>query len=179
MPSSSAPESPSTAVVSVRAMVAEDWPRVREIFSQGIETGQATFESTAPDWERFDTTRLPEHRLVAETAGRIMGWTAVTPVSARPVYSGVVEHSIYVAGESRGQGIGGYLLAALTESTEAAGIWTIQSSIFPENVGSLRLHEAHGFRVVGRRERIARMSHGPVAGKWQDTLLVERRSKVI
>ncbi len=179
MPSSSAPGSPSTAVVSVRTMLPADWSRVREIFTEGIETGLATFEAAAPDWERFDATRLADHRLVAEMAGRIMGWTAVTPVSSRPAYSGVVEHSIYVAAESRGQGIGGHLLAALNESTEEAGIWTIQSSIFPENVGSLRLHEAHGFRVVGRRERIARMNHGPAAGQWQDTLLVERRSKVV
>lgn len=169
----------SSSRVTIRAMRQDDWPRVQEIFTEGIATGQATFEAAAPDWAGFDATRLPEHRLVAEIAARVVGWTAVTPVSPRAAYAGVVEHSIYVAGEVRGQGVGGRLLSALAASTEAAGIWTIQSSIFPENQGSLRLHQAHGFVIVGRRERIARRSQGPAAGQWQDTLLVERRSKTV
>lgn len=157
-----------------------DWPSVREIFQEGIDTGFATFESSAPDWDSFNNSKLAEHRFVAvDSRGVILGWTAVSPVSNRAAYAGVVEHSIYVAGPARGQGVGKLLLQALATSTEAQGIWTIQSSIFPENEASLRLHQAHGFAIVGRRERIARVSTGPAAGQWRDTLLLERRSPVI
>ncbi|GAA3285321.1 N-acetyltransferase family protein [Paenarthrobacter aurescens] len=161
-------------------MVPEDWPTAREIFQEGIDTGFATFEAAAPEWASFNSSKLTDHRLVAvNSEGIVLGWTAVSPVSARPAYSGVVEHSIYVAAHARGQGIGGRLLDALSASTEEKGIWTIQSSIFPENEASLRLHLAHGFAVVGRRDRIARVSTGPAAGQWRDTLLLERRSPVI
>lgn len=154
-----------------------DWPDVQRIYGEGIATGHATFESEAPGWEQFNDSRLPGHRLVAETAeGRILAWAAVSPISARPVYSGVVEHSIYVAAEARGLGLGAALLRALAESTEAAGVWTIQASIFPENEASLKLHLANGYVVVGRRDRIARMTHGPLIGQWRDTILIERRS---
>jgi L-amino acid N-acyltransferase YncA len=163
----------------IRPMTATDWPRVREIFTAGIESGHATFETTAPEWEQFDTTRLKDHRLVAEKEGQVLGWTAVSPVSSRAAYSGVVEHSIYVAGEARGLGVGRCLLRALITSTENVGIWTIQASVFPENVASLRLHEDQGFGVVGRRHRIARMPQGPLAGQWRDTVLIERRSSVL
>lgn len=166
----------ATADVLVRAMLPEDWPAVQAIYAEGIETGQATFEASAPDWEQFDSSRLADHRFVAVVSGRVLGWTAVSPVSSRAVYAGVVEHSVYVAGSARGQGVGGSLLRALAASTEQHGIWTIQSSIFPENQASLRLHQANGFTIVGRRERIARMSYGPAAGQWRDTLLLERRS---
>ncbi|KQQ81090.1 GNAT family N-acetyltransferase [Arthrobacter sp. Leaf137] len=158
----------------------EDWPDVRDIFQEGIDTGHATFESAAPDWDRFDTSRLSRHRLVAEIAqGRIVGWAAVSPVSARPVYSGVVEHSVYVASTARRLGIGKALLEALIKSTERQGIWTVQASVFPENEASLKLHQAHGFSIVGHRQRIARMTHGPLNGQWRDTLLIERRSPSI
>ncbi|MEO3941522.1 N-acetyltransferase family protein [Paenarthrobacter nicotinovorans] len=166
--------------VMLRAMEPGDWPAVREIFQEGIDTGFATFESSAPEWDAFNNSRLPDHRFVAVNGeGTILGWTAVSPVSKRPAYAGVVEHSIYVAGAARGQGVGALLLKALADSTEAKGIWTIQSSIFPENKASLRLHQANGFAIVGRRERIARLSTGPAAGQWRDTLLLERRSPVI
>ena len=156
-----------------------DWPAVRRIYQEGIDTGHATFESAAPDWSSFDGSRLHAHRFVAETAQHgVAGWAAVSAVSNREVYAGVVEHSVYVAAEARGLGLGRALLQALIDSTEAAGIWTIQSSIFPENMASLALHQRLGFRVVGTRERIARISHGPKAGHWQDTLLLERRSGV-
>lgn len=165
---------------SVRSMRQEDWPDVRDIFQEGIDTGHATFESVAPDWDRFDASRLPGHRLVAETTqGTIVGWAAVSPVSARPVYSGVVEHSVYVASTARGLGIGKVLLEALIKSTERHGIWTVQASVFPENEASLKLHLAHGFSIVGRRQRIARMNHGPLNGQWRDTLLIEHRSPSI
>ncbi len=154
-----------------------DWPDVQRIYGEGIATGHATFESEAPGWEHFNDSRLPGHRLVAETAGgRILGWAAVSPVSARPVYSGVVEHSVYIAAEARGLGLGAALLRALAESTEAGEIWTIQASVFPENEASLKLHLANGYVVVGRRNRIARMTHGPLSGQWRDTILIERRS---
>ncbi|MGJ3191634.1 GNAT family N-acetyltransferase [Paenarthrobacter sp. FR1] len=166
--------------VSLRGMRPGDWPAVREIFQEGIDTGYATFETKAPEWDAFNNSRLPDHRLVAvDETGRILGWTAVSPVSSRPAYAGVVEHSIYVAGAARGQGIGARLLKALAASTEKKGIWTIQSSIFPENEASIRLHRAHGFAIVGRRDRIARVSIGPAAGQWRDTLLLERRSPII
>lgn len=161
-------------------MEPDDWPEVRRIYQEGIDTGHATFEWEAPDWERFNNSRLPRHRLVAETAeGRILGWAAVSPVSGRPVYSGVVEHSVYIAAEARGLGQGAALLRALAESTEAEGIWTIQASVFPENEASLKLHLANGYVVVGRRHRIARMTHGPLTGQWRDTILIERRSPTI
>lgn len=167
-----------TSPVMIRPMCPEDWDAVHAIYAAGIATGEATFESEPPTWAAFDGVRLPEHRLIAEDAGRVVGWAAVSRVSSREVYRGVVEHSIYVDPAIQGRGVGRLLLAALVGSTEAAGIWTIQSSIFPENTASLALHRKLGFRVVGTRERIARISQGPKAGHWQDTLLLERRSAV-
>jgi phosphinothricin acetyltransferase len=157
-----------------------DWPAVQQIFAEGIATGDATFESEVPDWARFNSTRLKRHRLVAETStGEVVGWAAVSAVSVRPVYAGVVEHSVYVAAVARGMGAGKALLTALAESTESDGIWTIQSNVFPENEASLNLHLGQGFTIVGRRVKIARMTHGPSAGEWRDTLLIERRSHAI
>jgi len=155
-------------------MAASDWPAVEAIYAEGIATGNATFEEHPPTWEEFDSGKLPEHRLVFDD-GQILGWAAVSPTSAREVYRGVVEHSVYVAAAARGRGMGARLLDALVASCEAAGVWTIQSGIFPENKASLALHSAHGFREVGRRERIARMGYGPYSGQWRDVVLVERR----
>jgi phosphinothricin acetyltransferase len=157
----------------IRPLAHTDWPAVERIYGQGIATRAATFETEPPGWEQFDAGRLPGHRLVAVEDGVVVGWAAVAPVSTRECYAGVVEHSVYVAEEARGRGIGSALLEALVESAEAGGIWTIQSSIFPENAASVRLHERAGFRVVGRRERIAKLD-----GAWRDTVLVERRSRV-
>ena len=172
-----APEQPA---VKIRSMRDDDWPAVQGIYREGIATGHATFEADVPDWERFTSSRLPGHRLVAEApGGAILGWAAVSAVSARPAYAGVVEHSVYIAAEARGRGVGAALLQALATSTEQCGIWTIQASVFPENEASLKLHLANGFAVVGRRNRIARMSYGPSAGQWRDTVLIERRSPVI
>lgn len=164
-------------VTRVRAMTPEDWDRVEEIYRQGIEDGEATFETDPPTWAEFDAGRLQVPRLVAvDDDGAVLGWAAASRVSSREVYRGVIEHSVYVDRAARGRGIGRLLLAAFVEAAEAAGAWTIQSSVFPENAASLRLHEAAGFRVVGRRERIARSARGPHAGTWRDTLLIERRS---
>jgi phosphinothricin acetyltransferase len=159
------------SVVQIRPMTRDDWPVVERIYAQGIATGDATFESEPPSWEEFDAGRLADHRLVAEEDGAVVGWAAVSRTSARECYAGVVEHSIYVAESARGRGIGAALMAALVTSTGAAGIWTIQTSIFPENAASLALHESAGFRVVGRRERIAQLD-----GEWRDTILLERRA---
>ncbi|WP_414826671.1 N-acetyltransferase family protein [Arthrobacter sp. Soil763] len=170
----------ATPDITVRPMREDDWPAVRQIYREGIATGQATFEVEAPDWNRFDSSRLAAHRLVAEAPGvGILGWAAVSAVSARPVYAGVLEHSVYVSEAARGRGIGSLLLRSLIAATEQDGIWTIQASVFPENEPSLRLHLAHGFRVVGRREKIARMAHGPEVGQWRDTVLIERRTQVL
>ena len=162
----------------VRPLRPEDWPAVEAIYRDGIAGGHATFESSPPTWENFDAGKHPELRIVACDSSGVLGWAAASPVSNRPVYSGVVEHSLYVASTARGRGIGGQLLASLIELAETRGIWTIQSSIFPENTTSLKLHERHGFRQVGRRERIALMTYGPAAGIWRDTILVERRTAI-
>lgn len=160
----------------VRTMTADDWPRVDRIYRAGIATGHATFESRPPTWAAFDASRRPDLRLVAALDGIVVGWAAASPTSARDVYRGVVEHSVYVDPSVRDQGIGSALLASLCITADETGYWTIQSSIFPENEASLRLHERHGFRRVGTRERVALMAYGPLAGQWRDTVLVERRS---
>lgn len=148
---------------------------VLAIYQAGIDEGDATFESAAPSWAAFDAGRLPDHRFVAvDDAGSVQGWVAVTAVSERCVYAGVVEHSVYVAPTARGRGVGQALLRRLVDSTEAAGIWTIQSGIFPENTASMALHERVGFRVVGTRERL-----GEQAGRWRDVVLMERRSALV
>jgi phosphinothricin acetyltransferase len=145
---------------------------VLAIYQAGIEEGNATFETRAPDWAAFTAARLPAHRFVAFAGGRVAGWVAASAVSGRRVYAGVVEHSVYVDPAARGRGTGRRLLDTLIASTEAAGIWTIQSGIFPENTVSLALHEVAGFRVVGTRERV-----GQHHGRWRDVILIERRSR--
>ncbi len=160
------------AGVSVRPLVDEDWPAVRAIFEQGIETGDATFETTTPDWEAWD--RAHTLRLVAEQDGEVLGWAALSPVSERCVYGGVAEDSVYIASTVRGRGVGGLLLEALTRRAEEHGIWTVQAGIFPENEASLELHRRCGFRVVGVRERLGKRD-----GAWRDVVLMERRSEVI
>ena len=158
--------------VLIRPMTRGDAAPVLAIYQAGLDGGNASFETAAPTWEQFDAGKLAEHRHVAADAGTgdVLGWVAISPVSVRQVYAGVVEHSVYVHPDARGRGIGAALLRALIVSTEDAGIWTIQSGIFPENVASLRLHEAAGFRVVGTRERIGRHH-----GQWRDVVLMERR----
>ncbi|MER5738006.1 MULTISPECIES: N-acetyltransferase family protein [unclassified Streptomyces] len=159
----------------VTPMTADHAEQVLAIYQAGIEEGDATFETTAPTWEVFDASRLPEHRFVAlGEAGRVLGWIAASAVSDRCVYAGVVEHSVYVHPDARGRGVAGALLRALVDSTEQAGIWTIQSGVFPENTASLALHKRVGFRVIGRRERVGRHH-----GRWRDTVLLERRSQVV
>jgi phosphinothricin acetyltransferase len=159
----------------IEPMTAADWPDVRSIYEAGIATGHATFQTEAPEWDAWDRAHLSTCRLVARTAdGATLGWAALSPVSARAVYAGVAEVSVYVSDGARGHGVGRALLEALIQAAEADGRWTLQASIFPENVASVRLHERCGFRVVGRRERIARHH-----GVWRDTLLLERRSRTV
>ncbi len=164
--------------VLIRSMTAADWAAVESIYREGIATGNATFETDPPTWPAFDSGKLSLGRLVAEdTAGSVLGWVAASPVSSREVYRGVVEHSVYVANRARGHRVGSGLLAAFLNAADAAGIWTIQSSIFPENTASLALHDRAGFRRVGHRERIAHMTYGPWSGQWRDTVIVERRRR--
>ena len=158
-------------MIEIRELAAADWPTVEAIYADGIATGDATFETRTPSWEEFNAGRLPGHRVVAVEGGRIIGWAALSPTSARECYAGVVEHSVYVDRDHRGQGVGRRLMESLVASADAAGLWTIQTNVFPENAASLSLHERLGFRVVGRRERIARRD-----GVWRDTVLLERRS---
>jgi phosphinothricin acetyltransferase len=148
---------------------------VLRIYRAGIDERLATFETQAPTWAEFDASRLPEHRFVAvDDGGRVVGWVAASRVSNREVYAGVVEHSVYVDPDARGHRVGMTLLETLITSTEASGIWTIQSGIFPDNLASLALHRRAGFRVVGTRERLARLD-----GRWRDVVLLERRSAVV
>ncbi|HET9172244.1 MAG TPA: GNAT family N-acetyltransferase [Actinospica sp.] len=166
---------PEQVAVRLTAMTAEHADAVLAIYQAGIDEGNATFETTAPTWEAFDAGKLPEHRLVAlDGGGAVLGWAAAVAVSDRCAYAGVVEHSVYIHPDARGRGVGTALLKALISSTEAAGIWTIQSGIFPENAASLALHMRHGFRAVGVRERIGRHH-----GTWRDVILIERRSSVV
>jgi L-amino acid N-acyltransferase YncA len=158
--------------MEIRAMQTDDWPAVKAIYEQGIATRQATFETEAPAWDDWDAGHLAEPRLVAERAGGVVGWAALSRASSRPCYAGVVEESVYIAESARGQGVGTRLLGELVARADDAGIWTIQTSIFPENVASIALHERCGFRVVGVRERIAQLD-----GAWRDTVLLERRSR--
>jgi L-amino acid N-acyltransferase YncA len=163
------------ATICIRPMAVTDAASVLAIYQDGLDGGHASFETAAPSWDAFDASRLTDHRHVAvDAGGTLLGWAAISAVSARPVYAGVVEHSVYVSAAARGHGAGRALLDALIASTEAAGIWTIQSGVFPENTASLTLHAAAGFRQIGVRERIGRHH-----GIWRDVVLLERRSPAV
>jgi phosphinothricin acetyltransferase len=162
--------------VTIEPMAVDDWPAVRRIYEEGIESGDATLETRAPEWSAWDRAHRADCRLVARDAdGEVQGWVALAPVSSRRVYRGVAELSIYVAADARGSGVGRALLEALIEASEAAGIWTLQAGIQAENAASLALHERHGFRRVGVRERLGR----DPSGRWRDVVLLERRSRVV
>jgi L-amino acid N-acyltransferase YncA len=160
----------------IDALTPADWPAVRDIYEEGIATGNATLEAAAPSWEAWDEEHRPDCRFVARADdGQILGWVALTPASGRCVYEGVAELSVYVAAAARGQGIGRVLMGALIPASEAAGIWTLQAGIHPENAASLALHRSSGFRDVGLRERIGQ---DPI-GRWRDVVLLERRSRSV
>ena len=164
----------TAAAVVVRAMAEGDWDDVRRIYAEGIATGDATFETDVPDAATLDAKWLPGQRFVAEIDGRVVGWAAAAPTSTRACYAGVAETSVYVAGEARGRGVGRALVRHQIEQADAAGLWTLQTGIFPENEASIALHLAAGFRTVGVRERIGRLH-----GRWRDTVILERRSPVV
>jgi L-amino acid N-acyltransferase YncA len=166
---------PLACAVTLRPMSRDDWPVVREIYREGIESGHATFETSVPEWDGWDGARHPACRIVAEGAGEVLGFAALSPTSARPVYAGVCEVMVYVAADSRGSGVGTALVAALVCAAEEEGIWTLQATTFPENAASIRAHRRAGFREVGRHERIGRFHDG----RWRDTVLLERRSDVV
>ena len=157
---------------SVRPMLPADWPTVARIYREGIDTGNATFETDVPDWPAWDAAHLESCRLVVEAGDEVVAWAALSPVSRRHVYRGVAEHSVYVSPQVRGKGVGRELLSALITDSEDAGIWTLQTAIFPENEASIALHTAVGFRIVGTRERV-----GSHHGRWRDVVLMERRSR--
>lgn len=158
--------------IGIRSLIKEDWISVAEIYRQGIETGNATFQNNIPTWEEWDSGHIKSCRIIAVSEGEVIGWAALTKVSGRCVYAGVAEVSIYVATRYTGQKIGTRLLDSLITESESEGFWTLQAGIFPENTASLRLHEKLGFRMVGYREKIGKMNN-----RWRDTILLERRSK--
>lgn len=160
--------------IDIAPMTEEHWQIARDILAQGIATGNATFETSTPNWEEWDSRHLPTCRLVALCGDAVVGWAALSPVSSRQVYRGVAEVSVYIAEDVRGQGLGAALLAKLIEESERNGIWTLQAGILAENAASIHLHEKADFRIVGRRERI-----GCLQGVWRDTILMERRSKIV
>ncbi len=164
----------ATVALTIAPMSSADWPAVREIYAQGITTGDATFEISAPEWADWDIGHLGAPRLVAREGADVVGWAALSPVSDRCVYGGVAEVSVYVAAEVAGRGVGSALMRALIAASEEAGIWTLQAGIFPENEASIALHRRHGFRPVGIRERLGRHH-----GRWRDVALLERRSSRI
>jgi phosphinothricin acetyltransferase len=159
---------------TIEKMKAEDWAEVQTIYQEGIENGNATFETSVPKWEEWDKNHLRDCRLVAKIAGEVVGWAALCPVSGRCCYCGVAEVSLYVKGSARGKGIGRTLLKELIEQSEAGGIWMLQGCSFRENAASLALQRKCGFREVGYRERIGRLN-----GVWKDVIIMERRSKIV
>ena len=156
------------------SLLPQHWQSVRSIYEEGIKTGNATFQQGTPEWEEWNTSHLAHSRIVAMVDNEIAGWAALTAVSGRCVYAGVGEVSVYIAERFRGQKIGNALLQQLIKESEANNIWTLQGGIFPENKGSIKIHEANGFRIVGYREKIGQMN-----GVWRDTVLMERRSSVV
>jgi L-amino acid N-acyltransferase YncA len=160
--------------IAVVAMEADDWTAVRVVYLEGIASGDSTFEKSAAEWEKWDRDHLHACRLVARSQGELLGWAALSPVSARCVYAGVAEASVYVAARARGKGVGRALLSELILASEHHGVWTLQAGIFPENTASLELCKKAGFRIVGIRERI-----GCMDGRWRDVALMERRSTTV
>lgn len=155
-------------------MTGSDWNAISRIYAEGIATGFATFETTVPTYESWDTAHIKTCRIVAVENERILGWAALSPVSSRCVYGGVAEVSVYVGKRARGQGIGKLLMKTLIDQSEKDGLWTLQSGIFPENKGSIKLHKQMGFRYIGKRERVGKRN-----GEWKDNVLFERRSKIV
>lgn len=160
--------------MEITAIVKEHYPNISRIYKEGIETGHATFETTVPEWEDWDKSKLKHSRLAAIVDDTVVGWAALSPVSNRCVYGGVAEVSIYISNMHKGKGIGTALISKLIDDSEANGIWTLQSGMFPENEATVALHQRFGFRLVGYCEKI-----GKLGNTWRDTIIMERRSKTI
>lgn len=167
-------EQETEATARIDDLTAADWLQVALIYQQGMATGNATFEKQIPSWEEWDRGHRKDCRIVLRRGQDLLGWAALSPVSGRCVYSGVAEVSVYVADRHQGRGFGSLLLAELVRRSEAAGLWTLEAGIFPENVASLHIHEQAGFRTVGIRSRLGRMD-----GRWRDVVLLERRSNTV
>jgi phosphinothricin acetyltransferase len=158
-----------------RELTASNWAQVKAIYEEGIGTGNATFQTSAPSWDEWDSSHVKNSRIIAlDDNDNILGWAALTPVSGRCVYAGVAEVSVYVSGKSQGKGVGKALLRELIWHSEGNGFWTLTAGIFPENIASLKIHQDAGFKVLGVRERIGKMN-----GVWRDTVLLERRSQKV
>jgi len=164
---------------TIEKMIPNDWDQVRSIFMEGISTGHATFETNSNGWDKWNSSHLNNCRLVAKSEGSVLGWAALSRVSDRQVYSGIAEVSVYVAKDYHRQGVGFALLKALIKESEDCGIWTLQAGIFPENTNSLDLHRKLGFKQVGTRKKLGKMSYGQLAGAWRDVILMERRSNTV
>ncbi len=161
-------------MIEFKTMEPDHWNEVRRIYEEGLATMNATFQTTAPEWEEWDRAHIQKCRLIALDKGEIVGWAALTPVSDRCVYGGVAEVSIYISSSARGKGIGKELLQNLIENSESNQFWTLQAGIFPENKASIKIHEENGFRIIGTREKIGQMNGG-----WRDTVIMERRSNKV
>ncbi len=161
-------------MITLHKMQPGDWNAVKQIYEEGIATGNATFQQQAPCWEDWNNGHLQHSRIIAKEIDIILGWAALTPVSGRCVYAGVAEVSVYLSFRARGKGLGKQLLQRLIEESESNNIWTLQSGIFPENIASIKIHETCGFHIVGTREKIGKMN-----GSWRDVILMERRSEII
>jgi L-amino acid N-acyltransferase YncA len=161
-------------MIEIKPLEPLHWKEVRRIYEEGLKTGNATFQTSAPEWDEWNKAHIQTSRIIAIENENIIGWAALTPVSSRCVYGGVAEISVYVSESARGKGIGKELLKSLIEDSEANGFWTLQAGIFPDNIASIKIHEATGFRVIGKREKIGQMN-----GHWRDTILLERRSQTI
>ncbi|EJL75805.1 GNAT family N-acetyltransferase [Chryseobacterium populi] len=152
----------------------DHFSEIAEIYKQGLETGHATFETSVPVWESWDKSKLKHSRFAAAIDNTVVGWAALSAVSDRCVYGGVAEVSIYISNDYKGKGIGKALMLKLIEESEANGIWTLQSGMFPENEATVALHKSSGFRIIGYREKI-----GKLGNIWRDTIMMERRSKTV
>lgn len=161
-------------MITIRSFEKSHFPAVKTIYQQGIDTGNATFQEQAKDWQEWDASLISSCRLVAELDDRVVGWAALSAVSSRCVYSGVAEVSVYVDTGTRGRGIGHLLLQQLITESEEHGIWTLQAGIFPENKASVAIHLKNGFKKLGIRERLGKMNE-----QWRDVLLMERRSRIV
>lgn len=160
--------------IIIEKMKETDWEQIREIYIEGINTGNATFDTEAPEWREWDKKYLPMCRLVAREGDTVLGWPALLPTSSRAAYAGVAELSIYLRASAAGKGLGTSLMQALIEDSETNGFWTLQAGIFPENQTSIRLHKRAGFREIGVRKRVGKLN-----GVWRDVVMLERRSAVV